>query len=233
VDKIVIKKLMISTPTHTLVDLEDIEFEKGLALVGASGSGKSMTLKGIIDLVDEKLTTTCDIVAPFECVRGKSVAFVPQNPFTALSPLTKIRDQFFSPIEKIEKMFDRLGLKKEHLNGYPSELSGGQLQRVVLGMALLDNPKLLLLDEPTTALDRETKLQMITLVKELQDEFGFAIIFVTHEIALAPLLCPKIAIIDEGKVVEYGESHAVVSHPQSHIGEKLMSSDFTQRNFRQ
>lgn len=216
-----------------IVDLEDIEFEKGLALVGASGSGKSMTLKGIIGLVDEKLFTTCEIVAPFECIRGKSVAFVPQNPFTALSPLTKIRDQIFSSLEDTEKMFDRLGLEKGHLNAYPSELSGGQLQRIVLGMALLDNPKLLLLDEPTTALDRETKLQMISLVKELQDELGFAIIFVTHEIALAPLLCSKMVVLNEGRVVERGVSHTILSSPTSEIAQKLIHSDFTQRNFRQ
>ena len=153
----------------------DISFtlHSSLALVGQSGSGKSLTLKALLGMLPETMDATLEVEAPFELKAGESIAFVPQNPFTALSPLTRIKKQFFASKERVAYLFEAVGLELDLLDRFAPELSGGQLQRVVLAMALEKNPKLLLLDEPTTALDPDTTQMILELLKNCNGKWDF------------------------------------------------------------
>lgn len=212
----------------------DIAFDihRSLALVGQSGSGKSLTLKALLGLLDSSLELELHKRSDFEWIRGKSVSLVPQNPFTALSPLTKIKDQMFFPPKKSGELFDLLGLERGLLERFPPELSGGQIQRVVVAMALGSDPRLLLLDEPTTALDPESKGTMIALLKSLQERMGFSMLFVTHDMGVASALCEDICVIYEGKIVETGKTAAVISDPKEGYTRSLIEADFGNREFR-
>lgn len=203
-----------------------------LALVGQSGSGKSLILKTLLGLNDSSLDVTLDKRADFEWVMGQSVSLVPQNPFTALSPLTKIKDQMFLSPKRCHEIFGWLGLDIPLLQRYPSELSGGQLQRVVIAMALGFQPRLLLLDEPTTALDPASKQELIHLLQDLQQKLGFSMLFVTHDMSVAKELCEDICILKEGMIVEEGKMAEVIASPQNPYTRRLMEADFTNRTFR-
>ncbi len=226
-----VKHLKIKDNSKELVNIS-FSVKKSLALVGQSGSGKSLTLKALLQLMPSSLHVEMDIDSDFVLKAGESISFVPQNPFTALSPLTKIKDQFFVPQEKVEELFSLLKLDISFLNRFASELSGGQLQRVVLAMALSSEPQLLLLDEPTTALDKETTVHIIELIKSLQTSLGFKLIFVTHDIHSALSLCEEIAVIKEGLIVESGAMYEVYYHAKESYTKLLINSSFASREFR-
>jgi len=226
-----VKSLIISTKDKKLVDIS-FDITHSLALVGQSGSGKSLTLKALLNMLPEDMEYSLSVDAPFELSRGKNVAFVPQNPFTALSPLTKIKDQFFIGDGELKNIFKKVQLDDNLLNRFPPELSGGQLQRVVIAMALSSNPKLLLLDEPTTALDPKTRVMIIDLVKSLQKELGFKMLFVTHDISSASLLCRSICVIKDGEIQEKGEMQMLIKNPQKEYTKQLIDASFSQRVFR-
>ena len=126
-----------------------------------------------------------------------------------------------------------MGLQKELLERYPPELSGGQLQRVVIAMALESAPRLLLLDEPTTALDPKTTQMILQLLLRLQEEMGFSMLFVTHEIAGAAKICEDICVIKEGRVVEYGKISSILQSPRDPYTKELIEADFASRGFRE
>lgn len=227
----VIKKLQISLDQKKLVDI-NLSIERSLALVGESGSGKSLTLKALLNMLPSTMLCQLEIEADFELTAGKALSFVPQNPFTALSPLTKIEKQFFTPHAKMVTLLESVGLEAAHAKRYPPELSGGQLQRVIIAMALANMPKLLLLDEPTTALDPTTRLLILELLTKLQNEFGFKILFVTHDIMAASKLCEAISVIKEGKIVESGIASSIIHNPKEPYTKKLIKSNFANREFR-
>ncbi|MDO9266598.1 MAG: ATP-binding cassette domain-containing protein [Sulfurimonas sp.] len=226
-----ISKLRITIDEKCLVDI-GFSIPSSLALVGQSGSGKSLTIKALLGMLPSSMRLELEYENSFELVAGKSLAFVPQNPFTALSPLTKIKRQFFIPLSKVEKLFFQVGLDMELLERFPPELSGGQLQRVVIAMALSCNPELILLDEPTTALDPATRVMILNLLKTLQSEFGFKILFVTHDMSSAKILCEDICVIKDGKVVESGKMQEVLQNPIAEYTKILMDANFANRNFR-
>lgn len=226
-----IEKLYIQHLNSTLVDIS-FDVDKSLALVGQSGSGKSLTLKALLGMLPESMTVELDIEAPFEIIRGKTLAFVPQNPFTALSPLTKIFKQFFASEEKMKSLFEKVGLEFDLSRRFPPELSGGQLQRVIIAMALSSDPKLLLLDEPTTALDPHNREVIIELLKELQETMGFKMLFVTHDMKSAESLCEDICVIKNGQVVEKGPLKKILAQPQEEYTQVLIASNFSNREFR-
>jgi peptide/nickel transport system ATP-binding protein len=209
-----------------------IEIRRATALVGESGSGKSLTLKALLGLLDKTFDITLEKRCGFEWSVGKNISLVPQNPFTALSPLTKIKNQMFVERQRSEELFTLLGLDPALLERYPPELSGGQLQRVVVAIALASGPKLLLLDEPTTALDSVSKEAMITLLKRLQEQMGFAILFVTHDMSVASALCDDICVIRNGLIVEAGKMEEVVSNPKEAYTKALIDAEFKTRGFR-
>ena len=226
-----VKKLTIDLEQISLVDIA-FEIESSLALVGQSGSGKSLTLKALLGMLPETMKMSLECESDFVLSAGKSVAFIPQNPFTALSPLTKIAKQFFVDAERVDALFKEVGLEKELLGHFPPELSGGQLQRVVIAMALSSKPKLLLLDEPTTALDPETRIVIIELLKKLQKKEGFLMLFVSHDIASAKKLCEDICVLKDGRVVESGKMKEIIENPQMDYTRTLIEANFAKREFR-
>ena len=227
-----VERLTIKNNEKTVVDIS-FEIERSLGLVGQSGSGKSLTLKAILGMLPKNLQMHLKYDTDFELQAGKTVSLVPQNPFTALSPLTKIKKQFFCTKERMEQLFDEVGLQKELLERYPPELSGGQLQRVVIAMALESAPRLLLLDEPTTALDPKTTQMILQLLLKLQKEMDFSMLFVTHEIASAAKVCEDICVIKEGRVVEYGKISSILNSPKDPYTRELIEASFASRDFRE
>lgn len=226
-----VSKLHITINKKSLVDIA-FNITSSLALVGQSGSGKSLSIKALLGMLPEGMEVELEYENSFRLVAGETVAFVPQNPFTALSPLTKIKKQFFISLEKVEKIFYQVGLELELLERFPPELSGGQLQRVVIAMALSSSPELILLDEPTTALDPQTRDMILNLLKDLQNEFGFKILFVTHDMNSAKILCEDICVIKDGRVVEGGKMEDVLKKPTTEYTKILIDANFANRKFR-
>ena len=226
-----IQKLCIKLLDKILVDI-NFNIDKSLALVGQSGSGKSLTLKALLGMLPNSMTTELKYEADFKLKAGETISFVPQNPFTALSPLTKISKQFFIPHAKKQSLFAQVGLDVELLDRFAPELSGGQLQRVVIAMALESKPKLLLLDEPTTALDPDTRVLILDLLKKLQDEMKFKILFVTHDMNSAKSLCEDICVIKDGLVVENGKMSDILNNPHAKYTKTLIAANFANREFR-
>jgi len=225
------KELKIYDDKKTIVDIS-FSFSDSFALVGQSGSGKSLTLKSLLGMLPSNLKYKLSYDWEYELKRGKSVVLVPQNPFTSLSPLTKIKDQFLAPLENAKELMKLVGLKEEFLNRFPPELSGGQLQRAIIAMALALKPKLLLLDEPTTALDPDTKEMVIELLKDMKKRFNFLILFVTHDIESASKLCSEISVIKKGKIIEEGLMEKVLYNPNESYTLKLIESNFAKREKR-
>jgi len=226
-----ISKLKIIYKDKVLVDIK-FEILSSLSLVGESGSGKSLTLKALLGMLPKNMQVELKTSGEFELIAGKSVSFVPQNPFTALSPLTKIKKQFFSDQGRVEELFNELDLSHELLDRFATDLSGGQLQRVVIAMALEHYPKLLLLDEPTTALDLDSRVMIIELLKRVQKREGFKMLFVTHDISSAKSLCEHICVIKSGKIIENGKTSKVLHKPKEEYTKMLIEANFSNRDFR-
>jgi len=234
--KLQINHLSIKNNNNILVNLIEkngnkIVIKSSLALVGQSGSGKSLTLKTILNMSPSNLNVKFEYESDFELLT-KNIGFIPQNPFTSLSPMTKIYKQFFCDDEKIDKLLSLVQLDIDFKNKFPIELSGGQLQRVVIAIALSNNPKLLLLDEPTTALDENSKYSILKLFKKLQKEFNFIMIFVSHDTNSIKDICEDIIILKDGKICEQGKLLDILENPQHNYTKELIASNFENREFR-
>ena len=225
-----INKLEIKHNEKKLVNIS-FDILDSTALIGESGSGKSLTLKALLNLLPSNLELKKEIDSPFE-LNYDSIGFIPQNPFTSLSSMTKIKNQFFCREEKKEEVLKLLDLDKSVLNKFPSQLSGGQIQRVVIAIALNRNIKLLLLDEPTTALDIENKNNIINIVNDLKKQLNILILFVTHDIESIKDICESIVILKNGEIVEKGLTKDVLSSPKDEYTRSLINSTFKNKDFR-
>ena len=225
-----INKLKISSVHKQLVDIS-FDIKDSIALIGESGSGKSLTLKALLNLLPSTLKVDKDINSTFE-LNYDTIGFIPQNPFTSLSMMTKIKDQFFCSNEKKEEVLKLVDLDISLLNKFPSQLSGGQIQRIVISIALSRNIKLLLLDEPTTALDEENKTNIINLINDLKNRLNILILFVTHDIESIKDICNEIIILKDGQVIEKGFTIDVLSTPKEDYTKKLINSTFKNKQFR-
>lgn len=226
-----VTKLKISLNDSVLVDIS-FSISNSLALVGQSGSGKSLTLKALLSMLPSSMVCELSVDTQSELRVGKDISFVPQNPFTALSPLTKIRKQFFSNNQRVKELFKQVNLDIILADRFPPELSGGQLQRVVIAMALEQNPKLLLLDEPTTALDPDTRVMILSLLASLQKQHKFKMLFVTHDMNSAQEICEDICVLKDGKIVESGVMRDVLASPKEEYTQMLIEANFANRERR-
>lgn len=229
--KIEISKLLIKDQSKELVNIS-FDINNSTSLIGQSGSGKSLTLKAILNLIPNNLDLTIDIKSQFE-LNKNTIAFIPQNPFTSLSPMTKISKQFFCEDKRKIEVLEKVGLEQWVLNRFPSQLSGGQLQRVVIAIALSQNPKLLLLDEPTTALDSKNKELILTLLENLQKDLNLKMLFVTHDIFSIKNICEDIVILRNGIIVESGKTKDILINPSHEYTKELINSDFKNKKFRE
>lgn len=218
-----------------LVDHLSLQLKRGetLGLVGESGSGKTLTLKSLIGLLPKNLSESYE-----EKKINGNVAMIFQNPMSALDPLCPIFAQLIEVVMirqnvskkeavcRAKELIERLGLPKElsKKDRLPSELSGGQCQRILIAMALACNPDVLLCDEPTTALDVTVQKQTLDLILSLQKEMNFAILFVTHNLAVAASICSHIAVMHSGKIVETGKTKELLQHPKDDYTKMLLSA---------
>lgn len=224
------KKLLVSLEQKVLLDIS-FDIESSLALIGESGSGKSLTLKSLLGLLPTSLRKEMSVESDFKFINGETLCFVPQNPFTALSPLTKIKKQFLK--QNASERLEEVGLEKNILERYPPELSGGQLQRILIAMAIDEKTELLLLDEPTTALDSATKESIIELLNSLKKRHNFKILFVSHDVKSVQKVCKEVAVIKDGKIVEIRLMDTFLKNQQTDYAKKLLQSSYANREFRQ
>lgn len=220
----------------------NLKLQKGetLALVGESGSGKSVTAKSVMKLLSNNAVVKEGSItfkgenilekseSDMQSIRGKEIAMVFQDPMTSLDPTMKIGKQITEVIIKHEKaskeeankraeeLLELVGIPnaKERMKQYPHQFSGGQRQRIVIAIALACNPDVLIADEPTTALDVTIQAQILELLKELQQQFQMAIIFITHDLGVVANVAGRVAVMYAGKVVEVGTAEEVFYNPQ-------------------
>jgi peptide/nickel transport system ATP-binding protein len=230
----------------------DIKLAQGevLGLLGESGSGKSVTLKALLRMLPPKRTVISgsirvegrDVMAldppALESLRGGIVSMIFQEPMLALDPVYTIGDQIAETVVKHENvshadgrrraldMLERVRIPsaKRRLESYPHEMSGGMRQRAMIALALSCRPKVLLADEPTTALDATVQIQVLLLLRELQRELGMAVIFVTHDIGVAVEISDRVSVMYAGRIVESGSLRQVVKSPAHPYTRGLLSS---------
>ena len=229
----------------------DIKLEKGkvLTILGESGSGKSVTMRSILRLLPPKASLSGSIIVDGENViemsqdqlsnmRGRDVSMIFQEPMVAFDPVYKVGYQiaetvvrhlgtsFEDALARAKELFDLVQIPsaKNRLSAYPHELSGGMRQRAMIALALACSPKLLLADEPTTALDATVQIQILLLLRQLQRELGMSIIFVTHDVGVATEIADELAVMYAGKIVEIGDVADVIKKPAHPYTQGLLSS---------
>lgn len=225
-----IQTIEIKSQDKLLVNIQNLNIKNSLAILGESGSGKSLILKTLLGLTPDELSIKLEFENG-ELLSPDDIAFIPQNPFTAFSPLSKIKDQLFIQPTLIYPILRELSIDSTLLDKFPNELSGGQLQRLLFAIAIAKMPKLLLLDEPTTALDEKNKLIIIELIKEIVIK-QIKIIFVTHDVLSIEDICEEIIIIRQGIIMERGNTSIVLQEPQNEYTKKLINSNFKLRGYR-
>ncbi len=225
-----INKLKITINDKELLNIS-FNIKDSTALIGESGSGKSLTLKALLNLLPFFMNQEKDISSSFE-LNYDTIGFIPQNPFTSLSSMTKITDQFFCAKERKEEVLKLVDLDASVLNKFPTQLSGGQIQRVIIAIALSRNIKILLLDEPTTALDEENKKNIINLISDLKNRLNILILFVSHDIDSIKDICNEIIILKNGKIIETGLTRDILLTPKEDYTKKLINSTFKNKQFR-
>ena len=224
-----------------------------VGLVGESGSGKSVTAMSIMRLLPEPKASYGDKSSimfdgeeilsadknSLRKIRGNKISMIFQEPMTSLNPYHRVGDQIVESIllhkaqAKSEAILEAKNLMNlveitevdRRFTSYPHELSGGQRQRIMIAMALANKPKLLIADEPTTALDVTIQAQILDLMTKLKDEVGMSILFITHDLGLIEKFSDTITVMQEGNVVEQGDTNAVFTNPQHAYTKKLINSE--------
>ena len=210
---------------------------KTTCIVGESGSGKSLTALSVMQLLSSQLSMSGSII--FEGLnlvnltkeevrkkRGKDIAMIFQEPMTSLNPVLTIGYQIKEAIsvhenllkaelnKRVEELLDIVGIPIDRINSYPDELSGGQRQRVMIAMAISCSPKLLIADEPTTALDVTVQAQILNLLSGLKLKFEMTMLFITHDFGVVEDIADDVAVMYQGEIVEQGTVLNVLKKPK-------------------
>jgi oligopeptide/dipeptide ABC transporter ATP-binding protein len=220
-----------------------------VGVVGESGSGKTSLANALMRLLPKNVARFDGSIrldgrelrglsddAFRKEIRWRRIAMVFQGAMNVLNPVLKVGVQIAEPLllddrmpkraahAKVEELLERVGLPRDVFHRYAHELSGGQKQRVVIAMALVLDPDLLILDEPTSALDVSVQAQIMNLLKDLKDDPGISMIFITHDIGLASDLCDEIAVAYAGEHAEYGPAERVLVEPRHPYTQLLLAS---------
>jgi len=221
-----------------------------LGIVGESGAGKTLTALSIPGLLGENMEATGGEVnfsgrnllacheKELQAIRGKEISMIFQEPFSSLNPLVKVGAQITETLElhgekdkalaqsKAEELMERLGMpeSKKLALTYPHRLSGGMCQRVMIALAVIGRPRLLIADEPTTALDFDTQGQILALLREINEEMGTSILFISHDLEVIKNLCGRVLVMYSGRILEEGTTDEVFFHPAHEYTRCLLNS---------
>ena len=248
------ERLSFFTPAGEVKALNDVSIHLNdgevLGIVGESGSGKSVTayslmgltaypgklVGGTIDFNGHRINDLSE--KEFRKIRGNEVSIIFQDPMTSLNPVYTIGNQIMEVIllhtdknkeqarARAKELLELVGINEpeKRLKQYPHELSGGMRQRVMIAIALACEPKLLIADEPTTALDVTIQAQILELMMELKEKLGMAIIMVTHDLGVVASMCDRIAVMYAGRIVEYGTTDDIFYNPKHEYTKGLLKS---------
>jgi microcin C transport system ATP-binding protein len=240
--------------TSLAVDRVSFDIRRGevVALVGESGSGKSVTANSILKLLPypaashpsgEIVFNGRDLLsasdAELRAVRGNDITMIFQEPMTSLNPLHSIERQIGEILKlhqdiegpaarvKILELLNQVGIREpeKRLAAYPHELSGGQRQRVMIAMALANRPELLIADEPTTALDVTVQAQILELLKNLKEEHGMSMLFITHDLGIVRKFADRVCVMTRGQIVETGPVEEIFTNPQHAYTRHLLAAE--------
>ena len=242
------------TPRGEARAVNGVDFEVGtgevLGLIGESGCGKSVTLRALMRLLPPARTRIGGRIEvdgqdvldmpdhALERYRGGTTAMIFQDPALALDPVYTIGQQIGEAVQRHQggsraeararalQLLDQVKVPSPaaRLNNYPHEMSGGMRQRAMIALALSCSPRLVLADEPTTALDATVQIQVLLTIRELQQRLGMSAIFVTHDLGVAAEVCDRIAVMYAGRIVETGRTEDVLLHPQHPYTQALLAS---------
>lgn len=228
----------------------NINLQEGeiLGIVGESGSGKTLLSYLMLRLISHYEVESGRIIflgknllelpqSQMQALRGKEISYIFQEPLSALNPLHKIKKQIQEAIVihnpnitqdalqcRIAELLENVQLPNSVLDSYPYALSGGQRQRVCIAIAIANNPKILIADEPTTALDSTTQAQILELLKTLRKKFKLNILFISHNLAVVSKLCEKIIVMQKGEIIEQGDTQSIFQNPKNAYTKMLLEA---------